>query len=84
VAVDFADAEGVGGRALSEAHEGVHQGQLLGVVELEARNALAGRGEGRFGEPLKLAAVDKGLEDVLLDVEIAVVDRRELVWMPLF
>ena len=43
VRIDFAGAERVGGRDLREADEGVHERQLAGVVELEARNAFAGR-----------------------------------------
>ena len=34
--------------------------------------------DGGRGQPLQLAAVDKRLEDVLLDIQVAVVDRGEL------
>jgi len=78
VQVDFACAEGVGGRDLGKSYEGVHEGQLSGIVELEARNAFAGRGDGGLGQPLKLAAIDKRLKDILLDVQVIVVDRGEL------
>ena len=43
VRIDFGGAEGIGGRDVGEADESVHQGQLSRVVELEARNAFAGR-----------------------------------------
>jgi hypothetical protein len=49
----------------------VHQSQLPRIVELEARDVLAGRGVGRLGE-MELAAIDKCLENVLLDVEVVV------------
>src|SRR6266436_4787880 len=77
--IDFAGAEGVGGRDLRKADESVHEGQLAGIVELEARNAFADRGDGGLGEPLELTAIDKRLEDILLDIQVTVVDRRELV-----
>ena len=51
--------------------------ELPGVIELEARNALSCRRDCRFGEFSQLAAIDKGLQDILLHVEIVVVDRRQ-------
>ena len=60
---------------MREAHEGVHQGKLAGVVEPQSRNALPCRGNGRFGESSQLATVNEGLENILLDVEVVVVDR---------
>jgi hypothetical protein len=77
--MDLAGAEGAGGGDLGEADQGMHQGQLPGVVELEAGDAFAGCGESRFGELLKLPAIDKRLEDILLDVEVVVGDRGKLV-----
>jgi hypothetical protein len=41
---------------------------LPGVVELEAGDAFAGRGNSRFGEMLTLPAIDKSLKDILLDI----------------
>ena len=79
VRIDFAGAEGVGGWDLCNADKSVHEGQLPGIVELEARNAFAGCGDGGFGQPLELAAIDKRLEDILLDIQVIVIDRRELV-----
>ena len=60
--------EGAGGGDLGETHKGMHQGQLAGVVELEAGDAFAGRSDSRFGEMLKLPAIDESLEDILLDI----------------
>ena len=77
--IDFASTEGVGGRDLRKTYEGVHEGQLARIVELEAGNAFAGRGDGGFGQPLELTAIDKRLEDVLLDIQIIVIDRGEFV-----
>jgi len=37
---------------------------LTGVIELEARDAFAGRGEGGLGELAKLPAIDKGPEEI--------------------
>jgi hypothetical protein len=79
VRIDFAGAEGVGGRDLCKADESVHEGQLPGVVELEAWNAFASRGDGGFGQPLQLTAIDKRLGDILLDIQVIVIDRGELV-----
>ena len=67
------------GRDLGKSYERVHEGQLSGIVELEARNAFAGRGDGGLGQPLKLAAIDKRLEDILLDAQVIVIGRGELV-----
>ena len=50
---------------------------LFRSVELEARNALSGRRDGRFRELSQLAAIDKGFQNVLLDVEVIIVDRRQ-------
>src|SRR5215472_192745 len=77
--MDFTGAEGAGRRDLGEADQGMHQSQLPWIVELEARDALAGRGASRLSEMLELSATDECLEDVLLDVEIIVIDRGELV-----
>ena len=72
--MDFCGSEGIAGGNVGEPHEGMHQGELSWVVELETGNAFACRGNCRFGEASQLAAVDKSFEDVLLDVEIVVVD----------
>jgi hypothetical protein len=74
--VDFGRSEGVAGGDVREAHQRMHQGELPRVIELEARDALSGRGDCWFSKFLQLAAINKGLQDVLLDVEIVVVDGR--------
>ena len=76
--MDVAGAEGAGRGDLGKADHGVHQGQLPGVVEFEAGNAFTRRGMGRLGELVKLPAIYEGLKDILADVEVVVVDRREL------
>src|ERR1700726_111397 len=75
VRIEFCGGKAVAGGDVREAHDGVHQGKLAGGVEPQSRNALPRRGNGRFGEPSQLATVNEGLEDILLDVEIVVVDR---------
>ena len=57
---------------VGESNQGVYEGELARVVELEPRYAAATGEVGRLGELLKLAPVDKGFENVLLDVETAV------------
>ncbi len=74
--VDFGGGEGISSRNVCEAHERMHQGELPRVIELEARNALSRRRDRGFRELPQLAAVDKGLQDILLHVEIVVVDGR--------
>src|SRR3989442_9107649 len=59
---------------VGEADQGVHEGELAGMVELEPRDALAVGEEGRGGERAELAAIDERLQDVLLDVEVLVDD----------
>ena len=75
--MDFGSGEGIAGCDVCEAHERVHQGELPRVIELEARNALSGRRDGRLRELSQLAAIDEGLQNVLLDVEVVIVDRRQ-------
>ena len=67
--MDFGGGEGIAGSDVCEADERMHQCKLPRVIELEARNALSGRYDGRFRELSQLAAIDKGLQDILLDVE---------------
>ena len=73
--IEFCGGNAVAGGDVREAHEGVHQGKLAGMVEPQSRNAFPRRGNGRFSEPSQLAAIDEGLEDILLHIEIIVVDR---------
>jgi hypothetical protein len=55
----------------------MHEGELPWMIELEAWNALSGRRDRRFGQFSQLAAINKGLQDILLHVEIVVVDRGQ-------
>jgi hypothetical protein len=74
--VEFGRGESIAGRDVCEAHERMHESELARVIELEARNTLSGRGDRRFRKFSQLTAIDKGLQDVLLHVEIVVVDGR--------
>jgi len=62
------------GGDVGEAHEGVHQGELSGMVEFQTGNAPPGWTNGRLSELAELAAVDEGLQDVLLHVEVVIGD----------
>jgi hypothetical protein len=54
----------------------MHHGELPRVIELETRNALSRRRDCRFRELSQLATIYKGFQDMLLDVEVVIVDRR--------
>jgi hypothetical protein len=54
----------------------MHEGELPRVIELEARNALSCCGDRWFRKLSQLAAIDKGFENILLDAEVVIVDRR--------
>jgi hypothetical protein len=62
---------------VAEAHESVHERKLPGVVEFETGNAFPCRGDCRLRQHSQLPAVDESFYDILLDVQIVVVDRRE-------
>ena len=49
--VDLASGEAIAGGDVREAHEGVHQGALAGVIKPQSWNAFSRRSNGRFGEP---------------------------------
>ena len=74
VRVDIRSGEAIAGSDVREAHEGMHQGELAGVIKPQSWNAFPCRTNGRFGEPSEFAAIDEGLEDILLHVEIIIVD----------
>ena len=74
--MDFGSGEGIASSAVCEAHKRMHQGKLPRMIELEAGNALSRRRDGWFCELSQLAAIDKGFQDILLDVEVVIVDRR--------
>lgn len=76
--IEVGRLEGSARRDVRESDERVHERELPGVVELETWEALAGREHRGFRETPQLAAVHKGLEDVLLDVEIPIDDAGQL------
>ena len=47
------------------------------MIELEARNALSGRCDGRLRELSQLTAINEGFQNILLDVEVVIVDLRQ-------
>ena len=72
--VEVGGGEPTTGGDVGEAHEGMHHRQLSRVIELEAWDPLSIGEDGRLGQFPQLAAVDKGLQDVLLDVVVVVDD----------
>ena len=56
----------------------MHECQLARVVQLEARHTFAVRQDGGFGESAQLSPINKRLQNVLLDILIIIVDRRQL------
>jgi hypothetical protein len=59
--VDLHGGEVIAGSDVCEAHEGMHQGELAGVIKPRSWKSFPCRSNGRFGEPLQLAAIDEGL-----------------------
>jgi len=57
-----------------EAHQGLHEGQLARVIELESGDSPPLLGLRRPAETPELAPIHEGLQDVLLGVQIAVED----------
>ena len=74
VGVDFRGGEGVARGDVREAHEGIHEGELSRVIEPQTWDAFSSGSNGRLCQPSQLTAINKRLEDVLLDVEVVVVD----------
>ena len=72
VGIKFGGGEGVAGSDVSEANQGVHEGQLSWVVEFESRDALTAGKDSGLGQVVQLPSVNKALQDVLLDVKIVV------------
>jgi hypothetical protein len=70
--IEVGRLEGPARRDVREAHQGVHEGQLPRVIELQPGEARAGGEHRGLGEASQLAPIDEGLEDVLLDVEIRI------------
>jgi hypothetical protein len=59
---------------MGEAYQCVHERQLARMIKLESRNAFAVGSYGRCGQLLELTAVDKGLQNIFLDIKIVVSD----------
>jgi hypothetical protein len=79
VGIKFGGSEGVAGSDVSEAYQGVHEGQLSWVVEFESRDAFtAGKHRG-LCQVVELSSVNKAFQDILLDVKIVVANGREPV-----
>src|ERR687892_269182 len=77
--VKLGHVEGAAGSDVCEPDQGLHDGKLARMIELQARNAFAARQDGRLAQLLQLAVIDKGLQDVLLDVQVGVDDRGLLL-----
>jgi hypothetical protein len=57
----------------------MHQGELSRVVQLQTGDAFTSRQDRGVAECPQLSAVDKGFQDVLLDIQV-VVDNRGQLW----
>ena len=79
IGIKFGGSEGVAGSDVSEAYQGVHEGQLSWVVEFEPRDAFTTGKHGGLCQFVELASVNKALQDVLLNIKIVVANGGELV-----
>ncbi len=77
--MEFCGGKGAFCGDVGEAQQGMHQGQLARMIELQARNAFAVGEESGLAELAELAAIDEGLQHVLLNVEVVVGDGRKFV-----
>ena len=77
--VDLRGGECISRGDVGEADESVHQRQLSGMIQFQTRNAFAVRQDGGLGQFAQLAAIEKGLKDVLLHVVIVVDHGRHLL-----
>lgn len=77
--MQFCPGEGALGGDVGETQESVHEGELPRMIELQAGNAFAVGKEGGLTELAELAAIDEGLQDVLLDIEVVVDDGGKLL-----
>jgi hypothetical protein len=64
---------------VSEAYQGVHEGQLSWVVEFEPGDAFTAGKYSGLCQVMRLTSVNKAFQDVLLDVKIVVANGREPV-----
>jgi hypothetical protein len=74
--MDLSSGEAAAGGDVSEAHQGMHESQLPGIVQFQTRNPFTGAKDCGLGQLAQLTAVDKGLQDVLMYGEIIVADAR--------
>ncbi len=74
--VEFCSGKGAFGGDVGEAQQGVHQGQLPRMIELQTGNPFAVGEDRGLAELAELAAIDKGFENVLLNVEVVVDDEE--------
>ncbi len=71
--------EGVAGDKVGEANQGMHQGKLSRVIELQPRYPLAVGQHCGLSQFPELTSIDEGLQNILLNVEVVVGDSRHLV-----
>ena len=64
---------------MSKAYQGVHEGQLSWVVELESRDAFTAGEHGGLDQVMELTSVNKAFQDILLNIKIVVANSREPV-----
>src|ERR1700758_3581125 len=77
--IKLGGGEGVARSDVSEAYQGVHEGQLSWVVEFEPRDAFTTGKHGGLCQFVELASVNKALQDVLLNIKGVVANGGELV-----
>ena len=79
IGIKLSSGKGIAGSDVSEANQGVHEGQLSWVVEFEPRDAFTTGKHGGLCQFVELASVNKALQDVLLNIKIVVANGGELV-----
>ena len=79
IGIKFGGSEGAAGSDVSEAYQGVHEGQLSRVVEFEPGDAFTTGKHGGLGQVMQLPSIDEALQDILLNVKIVVANGGELV-----
>jgi len=72
IGIKFGGGEGVASSDVSEANQGVHEGQLSWMVEFEPRDAFTTGKHGGLCQFVELASVNKALQDVLLNIKIVI------------
>src|ERR1700751_819446 len=77
--IKLGGGEGVARSDVSEAYQGVHEGQLSWVVEFEPGDAFAAGKHGGLCQVVELTSVGKDLQYILPNIKIMVADGREPV-----